>query len=54
MSAFIVQVLYVRVEGILDCVVLLFRGDVHANLAYIVKLCLDTDFGQPFIHRGET
>ena len=51
---FVVQVLWVRVEGILDHIVFLFRGDVRVNQAYIVQLCLDANFGQPFVHRGET
>ena len=36
--AFVVQV---RVEGILDRIILLFRRVVSANQAYIVEFCLD-------------
>ena len=52
--AFVVQVLLIRVEGILDRIVLLFCGGMLANQSYIVELCLDANFGQHFIHRGET
>ena len=48
----VVQVLLVCIEGILDRMVLLFRCGVRANQAYIVEL--DANFGQPFIHRGES
>ena len=51
--AFVVQILKVCVEGILDRIVLLFRGACE-NQAFILELCLDANFGQPFIHRGET
>ena len=43
-----------RVEGILDRIVLLFRGGMRANQTYIVEVCLDANFGQPFIYRDET
>ena len=32
----------------------LFRRGVRENQAYIVEFCLDANFGQSFIHRGET
>ena len=52
--AFVIQVLLFRVEGILDRTVLFFRGGMRANQAYVVEHSLDTNFDQPFIHRGET
>ena len=39
---------------VLNRIVLLFHGGMSANQAYIVELCLDANFGQPFIHRSET
>ena len=51
--AFVIEFLQVRVEGILDGIVLCFDCGLRANQAYIVELCLDANFGQQFIQRGE-
>ena len=37
--AFVSHVVYVRVEGILDSIVLLFRMGMRASHYYIVELC---------------